>query len=500
MYHRNETLSGTEHPWRCILKLSRLIEGIALTDHIGRDCNITSLTCDTNALAPGALFAAFKGSKADGTTFIDEAIQKGAVAVLCETPPDKDGPWLVAENARETFALLAANWFGHPGDRMTLLAVTGTNGKTTTTYLLKSVLEQTLHAKVGLIGTNQNLIGEQVLPAERTTPDAYTLQSLLAQMVEAGCTHVVMEVSSHALALHRTAGLRFAGGIFTNLTRDHLDFHKTMEAYRQAKERLFYQCDHGLFNVDDKIGRIFAQTVPCIRHTFGEERSGAELVAKQIRLWPDCVEFTAATRTETAKVHLGIPGDFTVYNALGVLSCCLSLGLPLTETAKALRSASGVKGRVEVVPIPAPYTVIIDYAHTPDALEKILETARAITKAQLICLFGCGGDRDHSKRPVMGEIAAELSDFVVLTSDNPRTEPPEQIMKQVAAGFPRDFSDYLYEPSRAKAIHAALSMGRAGDVILLAGKGHETEQIIGTKRIHFDEREEIAFFFRQNTV
>lgn len=484
------------------MKLSRLTKGAALiANHVGQDCSITSLTCDTTDLVPGALFAAFKGSKTDGTRFIDEALQKGAVAILCETPPDREGPWLVAERARETFALLAANWFGHPGDRMTLLAVTGTNGKTTTTYLLKSVLEQTLHAKVGVIGTNQTLIGEEVLPAERTTPDAYTLQNLLAQMEDAGCTHVVMEVSSHALALYRTAGLHFAGGIFTNLTRDHLDFHQTMEAYRQAKERLFDQCDHGFFNVDDKTGRQFSQTAPCICHTFGKERSEAELVAKQIRLWADCVEFTAATGAETAKVHLGIPGDFTVYNALGVLSCCRwSLGLSLAETARALRFASGVKGRVEVVPTPAPYTVIIDYAHTPDALEKILETARVITKAQLICLFGCGGDRDHSKRPVMGEIAAELSDFVILTSDNPRTEPPEQIMKQVAAGFPRGFSDYLYEPNRAQAIHAALSMGRAGDVILLAGKGHETEQIVGTKRIHFDEREEIAFFFRQNTV
>ncbi len=482
------------------MKLSRLTEGVALKSYVAQECSITSLTCDTKALLPGALFAAFKGSKADGTNFIDEALQKGAAAILCETPPDREGPWLVAENARETFAHLAANWFGHPGDRMTLLAVTGTNGKTTTTYLLKAVLEQTLHAKVGLIGTNQNLIGEEVLPAERTTPDAYTLQALLAQMESAGCTHVVMEVSSHALALYRTAGLHFAGGIFTNLTRDHLDFHRTMEAYRQAKERLFDQCEHGFFNLEDKTGRLFAETVPCIRHTFGKERSGAELVAKQIRLWADRIEFTAVQGGEKARVHLGIPGDFSVDNALGVLACCHALGIPLAKTAKALRSASGVKGRVEVVPTPAPYTVIIDYAHTPDALEKILETARAITKAQLICLFGCGGDRDHSKRPVMGEIAAELSDFVILTSDNPRTEPPEQIMKQVAAGFPRGFSDYLYEPNRTKAIQAALSMGRAGDVILLAGKGHETVQIVGTKRIPFDEREEIAFFFRQNTV
>ena len=244
------------------MQLSRLTQGLTLEDHIGQDVEITSLTCDTRTLSPGGLFAAFRGEKTDGNQWIPAALAKGAVAVLCDHPPAEPGPWLVSPNPRAAFGQMAANWFGRPGDRMTLVGVTGTNGKTTTTYLLKTVLEGVLGAKVGLVGTNQNLIGSQSLPTQRTTPDAYTLHSLLAEMEAAGCTHVVMEVSSHALALERTAGLTFQEGIFTNLTRDHLDFHGTMGAYRQAKAKLFAQCRRGVLNQDDPTGRQFAQGVP----------------------------------------------------------------------------------------------------------------------------------------------------------------------------------------------------------------------------------------------
>ena len=250
--------------------LSRLIRGIALTDQIGRDVEITSLTCDSRTVSPGGLFAAFRGEKTDGTQFIQEALDRGAAAVLCAQPPDRPGPWLLTSDPR-AFGQMAANWFGRPGDRMTLVGVTGTNGKTTTTYLLKGVLEAVCQTKVGLIGTNQNLIGQQALPAQRTTPDAYTLQSLLARMEEAGCTHVVMEVSSHALALRRTAGLWFQAGIFTNLTRDHLDFHGTMEAYRRAKGLLFQQCQTGIFNLDDGAGRWLPRQRPCQAVTLGAQ-------------------------------------------------------------------------------------------------------------------------------------------------------------------------------------------------------------------------------------
>lgn len=483
------------------MKLSRLTRGIALADQVGQDVEITSLTCDTRALLPGELFVALKGSRSDGNEYIQEALDKGAAAVLCEVPPETPGPWLTVPNAREAYGLLCANWFGRPGDGMTLVGVTGTNGKTTTTYLLKHVLEAVLGAKVGLIGTNQCMIGERVLPARRTTPDPYVLQCLLGQMKRAGCTHVVMEVSSHGLDQRRTAGLDFACGIFTNLTRDHLDYHGTMEAYYAAKARLFQQCRVGCFHGDDPAGRSLAREAPCRAVTFGQTgRPGTEVLGKAVRLHPQGVDFLVQAGGETCPVHLPIPGAFSVQNALGVLAAARVLGCPLAESAAALASAPGVKGRAEVVPVPAPYTVLIDYAHTPDALEKILRTARDVTQCRLLCLFGCGGDRDRSKRPIMGELAAELADFVVLTSDNPRTEDPETILDEISRGFPRGFTAWVRQPDRRRAIRDLLAMGRAGDVLLLAGKGHETYQEVGEQRIHLDEREEITSFFRENTL
>ena len=363
------------------MQLSRLTQGLTLEDHIGQDVEITSLTCDTRTLSPGGLFAAFRGEKTDGNQWIPAALAKGAVAVLCDHPPAEPGPWLVSPNPRAAFGQMAANWFGRPGDRMTLVGVTGTNGKTTTTYLLKTVLEGVLGVKVGLIGTNQNLIGSQSLPTQRTTPDAYTLHSLLAEMEAAGCTHVVMEVSSHALALERTAGLTFQEGIFTNLTRDHLDFHGTMGAYRQAKAKLFAQCRRGVLNQDDPTGRQFAQGVPCPVVTFGIHPTLAQVQAKDLRLYADHVTFQVTAPQGSCPVTLPIPGRFSVSNGLGVIACCLDLGLPLEGIAHALAGAAGVKGRMEVVPVPAPYTVLIDYAHTPDALEQALTAARSGARA-----------------------------------------------------------------------------------------------------------------------
>lgn len=480
------------------MQLSRLLQGVALTDRIGQEVDVTSLTCDSRTVTPGGLFAAFSGTKEDGSRFIPEALDRGAAAILCAAPPDGPGPWLVTPEPRRAFGQMAANWFGRPGDRMTLVGVTGTNGKTTTTDLLKQVLERVCRTKVGLIGTNQNLVGSQSFPAQRTTPDAYQLQELLARMAAAGCSHVVMEVSSHALALDRTAGLWFRAGIFTNLTQDHLDFHGTMDRYRQAKSRLFHQCTTGIFNQDDPVGAALAQTMPCRRVTFG--RREGEVTAREITFSPAGVSFRAETPQGSAPVQLPIPGAFSVSNGLGVLACCLELGLPLAETAQALSQVTGVRGRMEVVPTPAPFTVVIDYAHTPDALSQALTALTPAPGGRRICLFGCGGDRDRTKRAPMGAIAASLADVVVLTSDNPRTEDPEQILNQVAAGFPPGFSAWVRQPDRRAAIRQALALGEPGDVVLLAGKGHETTQEIGEKRIPLEEREEIASFFQKNTV
>ena len=379
---------------------------------------------------------------------------------------------------------------------MTLVAVTGTNGKTTTTSLLKEVLEGVLHTRVGLIGTNRNLIGDRELPASRTTPDSYELQGLLRQMADSGCTHVVLEASSHALVQRRTAGLTFAAGVFTNLTQDHLDYHGSMEAYRDAKGLLFAQCRTAVLNLDDEAGRWYAGQAACPVFTYSERWTGADLTARNLRLFPGHVEFEALTLGELVRVHLPIPGGFSIYNALAVLAAGLSLGLPLGEMARVMRTVKGVKGRVEVVPVPRAYTVIIDYAHSPNALENILTTARDFTAGRLFCLFGCGGDRDRSKRPIMGAIAEELADVAVVTSDNPRTEDPQSIIDEILAGMSGNAAARHVEPDRRAAIAWALSQGRPGDVIVLAGKGHEVYQEVDGVQHHLDEREVVAEYFQ----
>ena len=477
------------------MRLNQLLAGVALTERRAGDVECSGICYDTRTMVPGCLFVALPGYKTDGHKYIAQALEQGAAAVLCQHPPEGEGPWLIAADPRAALAAVSANWFGHPARELTVTAVTGTNGKTTTTYLLKAMLEGVLGARVGLIGTNQNMVGEEVLPAHRTTPESYEVQQLLREMADAGCTHVVMEASSHALVLHRLDGLRFRAGIFTNLTQDHLDFHGTMEAYRDAKGLLFRQSDTAVLNLDDEAGRYFARTVAVPRLTYSERRDEADLTAKNLRLFPDRVEFEAVAAGAISRVRLPIPGGFTVYNALGVLTCGLALGLPLADCADALAKAPGVKGRIEVVPVPADFAVIIDYAHTPDALENILTTVRDFTAGRVICLFGCGGDRDRTKRPQMGAIAGSLADMAVVTSDNPRTEEPEAIIRDILPGLEGTAAEVVVEPDRRAAIRRALSLAKPGDTVVLAGKGHETYQEVGTRVLHLDEREEVAAYF-----
>lgn len=477
------------------MHLENLLDGVALLGGgLSGDVEISGICYDTREMNPGSLFVALPGYKTDGHRYIEEALRLGAAAVVCEQPPEGTGPWIRVPDARAALAALSSNWFSHPAKELVVIGVTGTNGKTTTTYLMKSVLEQTLHAKVGLIGTNQNMIGEQVMPAHRTTPESYEVQKLLREMVDAGCSHAVMEVSSHALVLHRVDGVPFEAGIFTNLTQDHLDFHKTMEDYRAAKGLLFRQSATGIFNLDDPAGAYYVQESPCKVFTYSENKDAADLTAKNLRLFPDRVEFEAVAVGAISRVKLPIPGGFTVYNALGVIACCLTLGIPLYEVAAALGNARGVKGRIEVVPTPADYTVLIDYAHTPDALENILTTVRDFTKGRVLCLFGCGGDRDRSKRGLMGGIASDLADFTVITSDNPRTENPEDIIADIMQGFRSD-APHAVVPDRREAIRFILGEAKPDDVVVLAGKGHETYQEIDGVQHHLDEREEVKSFF-----
>ena len=381
-----------------------------------------------------------------------------------------------------------------PGD--VGLGVTGTNGKTSVTLLLKQVLEKCLGAKVGLIGTMANMVGDEVIPTERTTPESFELQGLFARMRDAGCTHVVMEVSSHAIALERIGGVRFDAAAFTNLTEDHLDFHKTMDAYCDAKAELFRRCGKAVVNADDPYApRILAAECPVL--TVSETRT-ADLRAEQIQLLSDGICFTAVSQEERSEVRLPIPGRFTVYNALTVLGIAKQLGVPLADSAAALATAQGVKGRVEVVPTPGkPYTVLIDYAHTPDGLENVLRSVRDFCKGRILAVFGCGGDRDPMKRPIMGRIGVELSDIAVITSDNPRTEDPMAIIQDILHGVKQEYGEYIVMEDRRAAIRYAMDIAKKDDIIVLAGKGHETYQDIGGKKRHLDEREEVAAHLRE---
>ncbi|MCI8477160.1 MAG: UDP-N-acetylmuramyl-tripeptide synthetase, partial [Oscillospiraceae bacterium] len=306
------------------MRLKELIHGVALNraELVG-DVEISGICYDTRTMSPGCLFVALPGYKTDGHKFISAALAGGAAAVICQTPPEEPGPWLIAQDTRKALAAVSANWFGHPARSLTVIGITGTNGKTTTTYLLKELLEGVLRTKVGLIGTNQNLIGAKSLPAHRTTPESWEVQKLLREMADQGCTHVVMEVSSHALVLHRVDGIQFAAGIFTNLTQDHLDFHKTMEEYRRAKGLLFQQTGVAVLNLDDEAGRYYHETVSCPQITYSECRDEADLTAKNIRLFPGHVSFEGVTAGALCRIHLPIPGGFTIYNALGVMACGL---------------------------------------------------------------------------------------------------------------------------------------------------------------------------------
>ena len=476
------------------MKLKELLLGLEpLQIHADPELEITGICYDSRQVKPGNVFVAISGFAMDGHRFIPMALEKGAAVIFCEQVPEQACIYVQLSSTRKALALAAANWFGHPAEQMTMIGVTGTNGKTTSTYLLKHILEQTRGAKVGLVGTIQNMIGDEVLYTERTTPESFELQALFRQMLDAGCTHVIMEVSSHALVLDRVGGVRFHTGVFTNLTQDHLDFHETMEEYRKAKSMLFSVCDYGVINVDDPYAGKIMEEAACPVLSYSAGKTSADLTASAAELHADRVRFTASCRGEEAQMELSIPGAFSVYNALGVIGAALTLGVSLKEIADSLCTAQGVKGRAEVVPTPGKdYTVLIDYSHTPDSLENILKTAREFCKGRLIAVFGCGGDRDPIKRPIMGRIGAQLADFVVVTSDNPRTEDPMKIIDQILVGVQEENTPYTVIENRRQAIRWAMDNAGNGDVIILAGKGHETYQEIGHEKFHLDEREEVA--------
>lgn len=457
-------------------------------DLYGEDKPITSVEYDSRNVKEGSLFVAIKGYGTDGHQYIEEAKQKGAAAVLCEVRVENTPDFSVAvtENTRIGLACASHNFYDNSAGRLKIIGVTGTNGKTTTTYLIKQVLALRGY-KVGLIGTNQNMIGDRVIGADRTTPESLEICKIFKQMENEGVTHVVMEVSSHSLDLYRTYGINFEAGIFTNLTQDHLDFHKTMENYLRAKAKLFRSCKIGFINADDAYADDIINLAGCKTETYGT-KDGCTYKAENIRLRDRSVLFTIEIGKKQYEVRLMIPGKFSVYNALAAACACLSLGVDIEDVIKGLVIVQGVRGRVEVVPLAAPYTVLIDYAHTPDGLENVLNAVKSFANGKIITVFGCGGDRDRSKRPVMGEIAGRLSDFCVVTSDNPRTEEPLSIINDILKGM-NDYTDkYTVIADRTTAIEHAMIIAGENDVVLLAGKGHETYQILKDKTIDFDER------------
>ena len=475
------------------MKLKDLLNGLdILSATADREAEITGVSYDSRSTAPGDVFVAISGEAVDGHRFIPMAVEKGAACVVCERVPEGNIPYVQVANSRRALALMGGNWFDHPAREMTMVGVTGTSGKTTSSYLLKHLLESKLDAKVGLIGTNGNMIGDEFLHTEHTTPESYELHRLFRSMADAGCTHVVMEVSSHSLTLERVAGIEYDVGLYTNLSQDHLDFHKTMEEYAAAKRLLFRQCKKGCVNLDDKWAGFMMEVADCPVSTFSLERNDADLTAKDIRLSANGVRFAAVTDSGLALTKLGIPGLFSVHNALGVMSVGLALGVSLDDCADAMSSARGVKGRLEIVPTDRDYSIIIDYSHKPDALENVLKTLKPVTRGRLMALFGCGGDRDKAKRPIMGAIAADNADLVIVTSDNPRTEDPDEIIREIVEGTKGKRTPVKVLCDRVEAIHWAIDNAGPGDVILLAGKGHEDYQVVGHEKRHMDEREIVA--------
>lgn len=466
--------------------LSSLLSAIGIYDGFN-DCEITDVTSQSDRLKKGALFVCIKGSRADGHSFAAQAAASGAAAILSEREIDGIDT-IVCGDTRAAFSLLCAEFFQNPSKTLRLIAVTGTNGKTSVATIIKRLLIN-VGISCGLISTIQSEYGNSKIHLARTTPDPYTLHKLFADMTKSGIKAVSMEASSHALEQKRLEGLHFDFAVFTNLTQDHLDYHKNMVEYYSAKKKLFCMADNAVINIDSEYGRRLLSEIDIPAATFSTKDNGADFFADRIEFSADGVKFQLCHREVRVQIRFGIPGIYSVENALAAIAVCVGMGLSLESIAQGLSCMAGISGRSEVIACTNGVTVICDYAHTPDGLRNILCSVRRFVpnKGRLILVFGCGGDRDALKRPIMGSIAAELADFTVVTSDNPRTEPPGRIISEILKGIPRT-ARYIAIPDRREAARYAISIAKKGDVVLLAGKGHEQYQILGDKELYFDER------------
>jgi len=485
---------GAAHRGR---KLSEVLQGVETAlPAAANSLEIRQVACDSRKVRPGALFLALHGAKADGNKFIQDALKRGAVAIVSEETAPSRIPrgvaWIQIQDARKALAISAANFLGHPANALQLVAVTGTNGKTTTTAVVDAIVKAS-GAKTGLFGTIAYHTPLGDYPAPNTTPESVDLQGFFAEIRDAGGKYAVLEASSHSLAMDRLWGCHFQVAVFTNLTREHMDFHKTFEDYFAAKRRLFEGTGAGapevaVLNAQDEFGKRLAglakKTV-----TFGLE-GDEDITAKKFQLTFDGLNFTAQTPNGKVRVVSRLVGRINVYNLLAAVGAAQALGLSNEVIETGIRNLQSVSGRFQRIDLGQPFLVIVDYAHTDDALENLIRTARELNpKARIITLFGCGGEKDRTKRPVMGEVAGRLSDLTILSSDNPRSEDPLKIISDIIVGLQKTAGKYLIEPDREKAIGMAMEEARRGDIVLLAGKGHENYQILSDHTLEFDDRE-----------
>ncbi|MGB2868624.1 MAG: UDP-N-acetylmuramoyl-L-alanyl-D-glutamate--2,6-diaminopimelate ligase [Bacteroidota bacterium] len=492
------------------MKLAQLLVGVAVSKMfqtmygrmvVTHDTEIHGIQYDSRKVAKGDCFVAIRGSGVDGHNFIQSAVSNGASAVVMENDGAIPDPYfmhsgvikIVVPDSRKALAQISANYYGHPANRLTMVGVTGTNGKTTTTHVVKSLLEAA-GKTTGLIGTIEYMFGKTVLPASHTTPESLELNELLDAMLRAGCVSVSMEVSSHALHQSRVDGISFDVAVFTNLTQDHLDYHGTMEEYFSAKQILFRQLKPGgvaVVNAEDDWGKKIV-TLPGSRTVTYGLQQGSDFSSTEINFSIQGTTFNVRHQGKDATVHSPLVGRFNVYNVLAAYAAGTALGVSESDILRGISGLKPVRGRFERIASPKGWTAIVDYAHTPDALEKCLKAIGEVLpqerRGKIITVFGAGGDRDKTKRPLMGKIAAQLSDAIIVTSDNPRTENPEAIIDDILAGVPRGAA-VKRESDRRKAIEQAARMAKAGDVILVAGKGHEDYQVIGKEKIHLSDRE-----------
>lgn len=473
--------------------LEKLLDGIDYEIVQGiKYQEIDGVDYDSRNIKNGELFVCIKGFSTDGHRYVDLAIEKGAKAIICEDDVECAGDITIikVKDSRKALAIISSNLYDNPNKKIKIIGITGTNGKTTTAFMMKAILEEEGY-KVGLIGTIANYIGNEKIDTERTTPESLELQELFNNMVNKGCQYCVMEVSSHSLALDRVYKVEFEVGIFTNLTRDHLDFHKTFENYYNEKFKLFKKSKINIINIDDKYGTRVFEDVKIL----GQDNNYTYSIKNDsdYRAYDEVCDikhigFKVKLKSTEEKFIVGLPGKFNIYNSLGAIAAAEKLGISLKSIKSGIENVV-VVGRCEMVgrKYNLPYTIILDYAHSPDGLDNILQTARGFTSNRLICVFGCGGNRDKEKRPQMGEIASRLSDIAIVTTDNPRSEEPSSIIKDILAGIKKE--NYQVVKDRREAIKKAITLATSGDVIVIAGKGHEDYQILKTGKIHFDERE-----------